>query len=141
MATLGQDLRSFIIGSTGVLHVLPTAAKAGVVELDRIPEQPPRPRVWMRCRRRYEELDLSGVGGTEETDWDLEIISTSNSSRDSIVSAIKERLHGHIGTMGTRKVQWIAVEDHDDDYMPRGLAGDEDFYYSALSLTIVSPTT
>lgn len=143
MATLGQDFRAFIVGSTSIAAASTawTITKPGVVELDKIGEQPPRPRVWMQRRRENEELDLSGNGGLVESTWDLEIISTDHSDRYSITNAIKRRLNGHEGTMGTRTVQGIFVEDHDDDYLPRGLAGEDAFYLSALSATIWAAST
>jgi hypothetical protein len=149
MGTLGQDLRAHIVSSTAVAAALSTdtaqITKSGVVEIDNIPEKPQRPRLWLSRQQENEALDLEGTALLVESDWTIEVISTDHTVRNNIVAKLKKRLRLDYATMGStansRLVQNLSNRDHDDDYLPRGLASDEGLYVSALAVTIHSTST
>ena len=141
MASLGEDIRSAIIGSTAVKAVLTDYAKPGVVEQSVYRENAPSPRIWFIRDNENQELDLSNDGGLVESQWTLECHSTSDATSISIADAIKRAFHGYIGSFGGRTAKSVKLEDHDDDYMPRGDASENGLAVAALRMTIWHAST
>jgi hypothetical protein len=136
MASIGEDIRSFLIGSTAIATHFSNAAAAGVIEQNTIRESAPSPRIWFQRDEENEEADLSGERGLVESAWNIEVHSTGDDERFNISDAIKRVTHGDQITMGSRKVQSVRTRDHDDDYVPRGIGSEEGVYVSALHATI-----
>lgn len=136
MASIGEDLRTFIIGSTGIATHFPAIGKIGVVEQNKIREDAPDPRIWFQRDRENEQTDLAGEGGLVESQWNIEVHSNDDDKRFEIMDAVKRRLNGYGGVFGSRAVQGVFVEDHDDDYFPRGVGTEAGLYVAAISATI-----
>ena len=136
MASIGEDIRTFIIGSTGVATHFAAIAAPAVVEQNTIRQEAPTPRIWYQRDSEREETDLSGEGGLVESQWNIEVHSTSDDARFDIADALKTRMNGYYGPFGSRTVQGVFIEDHDDDYIPRGIGSEEGFYVAALSARI-----
>jgi hypothetical protein len=136
MASIGEDIRSFIVGSTSIATHFSAIAKPGVVEQNTIRQEAPSPRIWFQRDNENEETDLSGTGGLVESLWNIEVHSTGDDERFNIADAIKRRANGYFGTFGSRKVQGVFVHDHDDDYFPRGVGSEDGLYVAAMAATI-----
>ena len=89
----------------------------------------------------HEETDLSGAGGLIESRWNIEVHTDEDDNRFDIADAIKRRMNGYYGAFGSRKVQGVFIEDHDDDYFPRGVGSEDGLYVAALTATIWFATT
>ena len=59
MATLSEDIRTAVVGSTTITSVFTGATAAGAVEFATVRENPPIPRLWYIRDSENEELDLS----------------------------------------------------------------------------------
>ena len=136
MASIGEDIRTFIIGSTSVASHFDAITAPGVVEQNKIRQEAPSPRIWYQRDTEEEQVDLTGAGGLVESTWDIEVHSTDDDARFDIADALKARMNGYFGTFGSRKVQGVFIKDHEDDYIPRGVGSEEGFYVAALSATI-----
>jgi|GEM_PF-6897991 len=138
MASIGEDLRTFIIGSTGIATHFAAVGKPGVVEQNTIREDAPEPRIWFQRDNESEDTDLSGGGGLIESRWNIEVHSNLDDERFDIADAIKRRMNGYYGVFGStdRTVQGVFIEDHDDDYFPRGVGSEDGLYVAAMSATI-----
>lgn len=142
MASIGENLRTFITSSTALSTYFDSLTTIGVVEQNTIREDAPSPRIWFQRNQQGEDLDLAAAGGLVESTWDIEVHSeTSADETLDITDALKTRLHGHLGAMGTQTVQGVFVEDHDDDYLPKGDASEDGLHVSALSARIFFATT
>jgi hypothetical protein len=143
MATLGADLRTFLTGSTGIAAVWPSTGKGlsapHVVEQNTFPQSAPDPRIYFQRQSEEQDLDMSGEDAVTDSRWDVEVIGSDDPTVVSIVDAVKSRLHGHRGAFGSRTVLAVFVEDHDDDYLVRGLASeDEAVSVAALQVQILT---
>lgn len=149
MASLGADIRTFLVNSSAVQSAMSTSTgytkNVGVIEQNTIRENAPSPRIWYQLNRENEDLDLSNVGGLVESIWDIEVHTEGDATRFNIAQAIKKRMHGYIGTIGTtsapRTAHSIKVEDHDDDYIPRGVGSTGGLYVAAMRATIWHDST
>lgn len=138
MASLGEDIRAFLVASTAIAAASTRwkIAAPGVVEQNTIRQNAPQPRIWYQRAGESAELDLDGEGGLTESSWDLEVLTDVDDERWSIADAVRRALHGHLGAFGSRSVQGVFVEDHDDDYSPFAVASEEGEYVAAFRLTI-----
>lgn len=141
MASIGEDIRAFIVGSTSIAIHFTAIGKLGVVEQNKIRQEAPQPRIWFQRDSETEETDLSGTGGLVESRWNVEVHTEEDDKRFDIADAIKRRLNGYYGTFGGRTVQGIFIEDHDDDYFPRGVGAEDGLYVAALTATIFFAST
>lgn len=142
MASIGENLRTFITASTAISDQFDSITDVGVVEQNTIREDAPSPRIWFQRSQQNEPLDVDGTGGLVESLWDIEVHSeTSADETLDIADVLKTRLHGHQGKLGTQTVQGIFVEDHDDDYLVKGDASENGLHVAALSARIFFATT
>ena len=143
MASLGEDLRAFLVGSTGLAAAWPSTARGlaaeHVVEQNYIAQDPPLPRIWFQRDNENRELLLDGPSAPRVSEWNVEVIAATDDVVSDIVEALKTRLHGYDGTLGSTgaRAALVTAEDHDDDYILRGLASpDEAVSVAALRVTI-----
>lgn len=141
MADIAENLGTVIVGSTAILAVFPGAATPNAVVQSVEPEYPPHPRIWYGRNGSNEELTLDAAGGLVEHTFDVEVISDDLDECQDIASVVKRYLHGKRGTFGTQTVQGVFVEDQTDDYVPRGLSGEEGLHVAALSVNIWHAST
>jgi len=141
MATLAADIRTVIVGSTDIAAVFPGVVAPGAVEHASVRENPPVPRLWYGLHRKDEELDLSNIGGMVNSQWDVEVHSDDDAESITIAGAVKDFVHGHIGTFGSRTAWSVKAEDHDEEYVPRGDASEDGIYVSAFQMTIWHDST
>lgn len=138
MADLGENIRSFLIGSTGVAAQFDDITLAHVVEQNRIPQDPPKPRIWFQRNAEVKEPDLGGTVSHGESTWDIECISEDVDGSLDIATEVKNALNAHRGAFGANSIQGAFVFDHDDNYEVKGLGGDTGTFVAALSVTIFS---
>jgi hypothetical protein len=147
MADLAQAIRSSLVGSTAMLSVFSTIAKPGYCECGTESQSDNaiqrRPRIWYQRSEESDEVDLGGTGGICESSWDLEVIDDNLATPQRIAKVARRFLNGKRGTMGSTafSVQGIFVEDHNDDYIPRGVGADSGEYVAALRLRIFHTST
>jgi len=134
--SIGEDLRTFIIEDAGVLALLANAADWGIVEQNNISEDAPQPRIWFTRSGDETELDQDGTSGLVHSRFDLEVMALDIDVALDLTAVIKTALHGYRGTFGSGFALGIFVEDHDDDYLYRGLDADEGLNVSALRILI-----
>ena len=133
MATIAEDLRTFLLVDQDI-----TALVDGRVHQAKMPEQSRYPAVWFARAGRNEPLDLDGTGGLTQHRFDLECLSTDLAQAEDLADATWSYLHGHRGTFGTRSVQGVFLSDQDEDYIPRGAAGDDGIHAVAIAAVIWS---
>ena len=142
MASIGENLHTFLSASTGVAAATTSSmTRAHAIEQNAITEPLILPKVWYQRASETEERDLSGAGGIIESRWDIEIYSEDIDEALAIGDAIKRVLNGHRGTFGTGTSLGAEVSDHDDDYVLKGLSSDEGAHVAALSATLFFNST
>ncbi len=142
MATIGENLYTFLAASTGVAAATTADMTAELaIEQNKVSDDPPSPRIWFQRASENEELDLSGTGGIIQSEWDIEVSSTNVDESLAIGDAIKRALNGHRGAFGTQTSLGAEAADHDDDYLPKGLSSDEGLHVAALSATLFFNST
>jgi len=137
MATIGENLRTFIVGSTAVLDVFSGAAAPEAVGQTTEPENPPSPRIWYGRAAQEEPRDLDGNGGLVFSTWDIEVQSDDLDDMLNITDAVKGRLDAYAGLMGDQTIQGSFVNDHDDDYIWKSVGADSGVHAAALLVQIV----
>lgn len=142
MATIGENLRAFLIASTGVDALFDDIEADKVVLQNQIPQKPPKPRIFYRRNSGVEDPFLDGTVTAEESTWDIECISDDVDESINIAEAVKLALNAHRGTFGANTIQGAFVLDHDDNYVIKGLSQGEGIgdgtFLAALSVTIFS---
>lgn len=68
--------------------------------------------------------------------FDVEVISRDIDQCQLIASLIRSKLDCYRGTFDDGTVQAVFVEDHNDDYIPRGTYADEGVHVAAMSVQI-----
>lgn len=133
MASVAEDLRTLLLES-GTVRALVDQR----IHQSKMPEQSAYPAVWFMRAGRDAELTHDGDAGLTAHEFALECLSTQLAEAEDLAEAVWDYLHGYRGAMGTRTVQGIFCSNQDDDYLPRGAAGDETVYTSALALLVWS---
>ena len=132
------DLRSKLKADPNILAVMPQAAQAGRIQQNTIAETAPATRIWYQRRGYTQDLSVCGSNLLCETTFDLECISDDIETAEALASAVKTCLHGYRGLMGSTRVLSIEVEDHSDDYVPKGQYEDDGLHTCALIIRILS---
>ena len=131
MADIDENLRTFLLADS-TLSAITTS-----IHINRVPESKTNPYVWIQTSDSETELNLDGSTGPTTTTFNIEAPSTSLDNAKDMQAAIKNKLHGHTGTLGTQQVAFCRIDNLDDAYISRQDFGDfEDFHISALTLFI-----
>lgn len=131
MTCMPEDLRTFIIGTTGVTSLISTRC-----HYNHYPEISQRPNIWFRVAMDTEERTMDGVGGLHEATCDVECVGVTELSAQNVADAIKTRLDGYKGTMGTATCQGAFLRDKDDDYLPYSNQSDEGAHVVSFTLNL-----
>ncbi len=141
MADIGENLRTVLVNSTAIKAEFAGIAAVGACAQNVIYEVAPTPRIWYQQQSESEEVDLDGSGGLSEAAFDIEVISDDVDEAQDIARAIKRFLNGKYGTFGTQTALGCFVEDHNDDYVPRGIGDETGYHVAAINATIMYATT
>lgn len=126
------SLRTYIIGSTYVTDEISTRCHYNA----NAPEYSAHPFVWFRVNQDNEELTLDGTGGMHECYVDLECVGDTEATAQAAADAVKARLHGTKGTMGSVTCHACFVNDKDDDYVPYMAEGNEGAHIVAYTVKV-----
>lgn len=141
MSDLGQNIRSAIVGSTAVKAAFPGVAAPGACQQATESQDERDPRIWFARNVENEELELDGTGGLVESFWDLEVISEDQDSSQQIAAVVKRFLHGKRGALGNMTIQGCFCSDHDDQYIPQGVAADSGYHVASVRLQVFHTST
>lgn len=130
MSHFPEDLRTFIVGTTGVTSLISTRCHYNMV-----PQASARPNVWFRIASDTEERTMDGVGGLHQAQGDIECVGLTETSAQNVADAVKTRLDGYKGTIGTATCQAAFLRDKDDDYIPYSNQSDEGSHVVAFTLS------
>lgn len=133
MASVTEDLIAFLLSDADVTHLVGQRVHA-----NHVPEKSSYPHIWLARSGKEKDRDLDGQGGITRHLFDLECISPDLGDAQDVADAVDDRLAGHRGTFGTRRVQGVFLDDQDDDYIPRGTGGDDGLMVVAQQVTIWS---
>lgn len=133
MPDLAENLRAFLLADAGVAAIVGTR-----IHQSNVPQDSDLPYLWLRRASRDHDRTLDAVVGEEPESerYDLEAISDDLDEAQDLSLAVKDCLDNYRGTLGAATVQGCFVEDQNDDYIPRGIMGDEPLQFSALSVQI-----
>ena len=128
-------IRTFILGSTGVSALVGTRC-----HYTQIPGASAKPHVWFRVSSDTEERTMDGVGGLHEASGDIECVADSPAVAQSVAAAVKSRMDGHSGSIGsstgTHRAQGVFLRDKDDDYVPYTNQSDEGAHVVAFGMQL-----
>jgi hypothetical protein len=134
--TTGSNLRTYILNSTAIADLVGTQ-----VYQNNVPVGVALPFVWFR-RRGVEYLEILGEAETVpyREFYDVESVAESLNEADSIADAVRTRLHGASGTLGSTDAvyQWVGVQDQADDYVPRNMQADELLQIVSLDIEVIN---
>lgn len=128
MATMPEDLVSFIAGSTAISTLVSTRVHYG-----QIPQSSAYPHIWCKTTTDNEELTMDGTGGLHEAFVDLECAAKTESEAQALADVVKPRMHGYKGTMGSSTAQGIFLSDKDDEYIPFSNQSDDGVHVIAYT--------
>ena len=139
MADLGENLRTFLLGSPAVASMT-----GGRVHQNYVPDTIPEGRyVWFTRRTVvYDDcLDTERDEPLAEL-YDVEVWGRSLGEVQELAQQVRSRLHRHgVGIRGNQfgdqLVQVINVTDHEDDYVARGGYEDRPMHVASFDVEIV----
>jgi hypothetical protein len=132
MAT-DSDLRTYVLAD-GTVSGITTSYFQNTV-----PEAADVPFIWCR-RQRIERDETIGEARRTLAIWyDIECVSSDLDEAISLADAVRDRLEGTSGTMGSGTYAWVTVEDQFDDYVPRNEAADESLHVISLIVQVYLP--
>lgn len=132
-ADVPQDIRTYLLADAAV------SGKTSRCFVNVVPEAKARPFIWLR---------RSGAGGTgvvggADSIWqvrlDLECVAGDLDTASQLADAVRARLEGASGTLGSNSYAWVAVEDQFDDYEIVNQAADEHLESVALNVEVTLP--
>lgn len=131
----GSDLRAFLLNQS----LFAGSSGTGRIQVNVNDQEAATPRVYIQ-QSSYTDDDMlySGADGMPNTSFDVEVIDEDITDCLSISQTIRKALKGYHGAFGSTWALGVFVEDHDDNYIPKGIDTDENFNVSALSVTIMS---
>lgn len=129
--TAPANLRTLILSSTSVAALVGTRC-----HYNHTPEASACPRIWFRISSDTEERTMDGVGGLHQAETDLECAGVTETSAQSLADAVKGKLDGFKGAMGTMTAQAMFLRDKDDDYVPFLIQGDEGVHVISFTLSM-----
>ena len=137
MSTIGTDIRTWLIADAAITAVV----GARVFENKINQGNDDNVCIWFARATTSGEDALDDDSGTKpfRQIFDLEVISKDIADTNTVADLITaKRLHR--GTFGVGKVQGVFIDDHSDDYIPRGVNSDDGWHIAAFQLDIAGYT-
>jgi hypothetical protein len=131
MAHAAADLRSLITGSTAITALVSTR-----VHYNLVPHSSIYPRIWFRVTSDTEDRTMDGVGGMHEARADIECAGLTEDSAQNVADAVKTRLDGYTGSMGSSVARGIFLRDKADEYERQANQSDEGVHIIAFTAQI-----
>ena len=131
MSNFASDFRAFLIANSPLAALVSTRVHVGSV-----PQPTTAPYVWIGRRGVFHERTISQAVGEQpfEERWDLEAWGSIDDVQ-TIAEAIRD-LDCAKGSFGSGTIQLLQVEDHSDDYIPKGVFSDEGYDLAAFQITV-----
>lgn len=138
MADIAEDLIAFLTADTTIATLVTDANSVVGICHNIVPQGTEFPFIWLRRASRDTERTLDAAVGDEPDSvrFDVECYGDDLDEAMSLAAAVTARLDNYRGTYGTRTAQGMFVDDASDDYVPRGIMGDESVHFAALSVQI-----
>jgi len=133
VSQFASDFRSFLLDQVAIAAAVGTHVHVGSV-----PQPTEPPYIWIGRAGVGTERTLDQAQGTvpDEERWDLEVWSNDCGEVQDIADLVLA-LDCAKGTFGDGTIQLLIVEDHADDYVPKGNYGDEGYDLAALQITVL----
>ena len=132
MADVATRLRTFLLTDATISQMVGEQVHQGFV-----PENTAGDYIWF-SRAAVEPLRVLASGAIDPLSvrFDVEAISEDIDRSQSLAAAIRSKCDAYRGTFGDSTTQGIFVEDHNDDYTPRGVFSDDVLHVAALSVEV-----
>jgi hypothetical protein len=132
MADVSTRFRTFLLTDTTIAQMVGEQVHQGFV-----PETTKGDYVWF-SRSASEPLRVLASGAIDPLSvrFDVEAISDDLDRAQALAAAIRSKCDAYRGTFGDSTTQGIFVEDHNDDYTPRGVFSDDVLHVASMSVEI-----
>ncbi len=136
MAALDEQLIAFLRAQATVNVIAGNRIHEG-----NVPESSDDPYVWiqrsMRDRESYQTLQKE-THPLSETLYDIECIAVAIADSQNLADAVRGVLDEYRGEFasGQGLIQGVFVDDHTDDYLPRGVGDDSGLNVVALRVAV-----
>lgn len=131
MATIGENLRTFVLESTGISAVVGTN-----MEQNKIDQDTDTPFIYYSRTNEVEDRDQAANGGISEVTFSIQCVDEDIDASLALAALVKSRIDGYKGTMGTQRILGVFVSDRSDDYYTKPDGGDIGFHVAGLSAQI-----
>lgn len=132
MADVATRLRTHLVTDSAIAALVGENVHQG-----NVPQSIDGDYIWFG-RSGVESLRVLAAGAIDPlaVRFDVEAISHDLDRCQQIASAIRTRCDAYRGTFADTTVQGIFVEDHSDDYIPRGVFSDDGPHVAAMNVEI-----
>ena len=130
MSDVAENLRQAIISDERVCAIV-----GNRVHQAHVPESSKEPYIWYGRETSDSLRTLDGIGGPFSHYFNVEAVSPSLDQSQKLAEYIRERLDNQ-RVIGTVSFKGVFVEEHTDEYIPRGIYSDEGLKVSALHVQV-----
>lgn len=129
---LNADLRAYLLAQAAIATIVGTS-----VHVRAVPQEIAPPYLWLARAGADLERTLDQAQGAEpfETRYDVEAISDDPQELETLAQAVRA-LDCAKGVCGSGTMQLLLVEDHTDDYVPKGVFSDEGLDVASFAITV-----
>lgn len=132
MTTVGEDFIAFLVAdTTGVNDTV-----SGRVHQNVVPQGSVFPHIWIGRTEQEKPRTNDKAGGITRARFDVECKGGGAGASIELADKVKDRIDNYQGAFGNSRAQGIFVEDHDDDYIPKGGGLDEGIHSADLDVLI-----
>lgn len=132
-ADAAQDIRTYVLADATV------SAITSRFYVNVVPHVGVKPFIWLR----RSGANGAGVIGESDDIWqrrfDMECVAGDLDEASDLADAVRSRLDGTYGTMGSNAYAWVEVQDQYDDYDVVNQSADEHIEVVALSVQVTLP--
>lgn len=133
--SLSESLAKYLISDQDIAAIV-----ANRVHIDHVPQNYAGPYIWIGRSSASDAAEECLTLGGDIYKWreafNIEVVSEDPTDSEAVAGYIK-RAGSYAGPFGTGMAQAFMVQDHADDYLPRGLDMDEGRFVAALESEIL----
>lgn len=132
-ADAAQDVRTYVLADASV------AAITSRFYVNVVPHAGSHPFIWLR-RAGANGADVIGESDDVwQRRFDMECVAGDLDEASNLADAVRSRLEGTSGTMGSNAYAWVSVQDQFDDYEVVNRSADGHIEVVALNVEMTLP--
>src|SRR5688572_11352437 len=146
MSQLAKDFRRFLLEDGTINAYVMDTDNIGRIHQNKVPQDKQKPFIWFGQSGIEQATTLDQQPGMQpfSRTFDVECVSPDINEALDLAEEVRDLCHCYRGELSADTdtteptvVQGIFVHEHDDQYFPKSIDGDEGLFVAALSIEII----